>query len=335
MNEMKRKISFSLVLTIMMVALTATPVFTGCGKEKAGSGKANGVTEGDGAEKTGRDAEVVGSDKTDGAGGTVSIEIADGNVDTAWTETTDENTEAAASEKTDEAAGAGIEPDITLSVGEGEGQTQTEPDADMSPDTEAPDNAADQKKAEKPVNIVWLGDSLTQGSLGDMDDNLKHAPYVRLKKLCADRGDVVEGFGYYAYVTSDIFWRYDEFYENGDPKDPEKVYVLWVGSNDFALSPDPLSAVPEVTAQIDKFVGGGIDKYIVLSHLPRAETRPEGLYKEINAALEKKYGERFLDITSCAPFPDGFQSDEVHLTQSSYNNVADAVYEKLIEMGYI
>ena len=196
---------------------------------------------------------------------------------------------------------------------------------------------AEEEMPKQAAGIVWIGDSLTQGSLGDIDDNLENAPYVRLGKLCKDRGNIVEGFGYYAFVTHDIFWRYgyDRDNEGIEAKDPEKVYVLWVGSNDFALSEDPLSEVQAVEAQIDQFVGDELNQFIVLSHLPRAETKPDGLYQKINQALQAYYGVRFLDITSCAPVPDGFQADEVHLTQSSYDKVADKVYGKLLEMGYI
>ncbi|MCR4654713.1 MAG: hypothetical protein K5770_00560 [Lachnospiraceae bacterium] len=186
----------------------------------------------------------------------------------------------------------------------------------------------------KPVGIVWLGDSLTQGSLGDMDDNLDNAPYVKLQGLCGDRA-FVEGFGYYGFVSDDIFWRYGHDYTGGEAKNPEKVYVIWVGSNDFALAQDKSTVVPKVEAEIDKFVGDKISKYIVLSHLPRAESMPGDWYKEINAELKAHYKDRFLDITSCAGIPDGFLPDKVHLTQESYDNVAGAVYSKLLEMGYI
>ena len=232
-------------------------------------------------------------------------------------------------------AGPDIVPDEEEDGGDGHRLSGSQGEAG---ELEAELSEEDHTEEEQPVQgcgIVWLGDSLTQGSLGDMDDNLSNAPYERLAKLCEDRGNVVEGFGYYAYVTSDIFWRYCEYYENGEPKDPEKVYVLWVGSNDFALASDPLSAVAEVEAQIDSFVGDRLKKYIVLSHLPRTETIPGDTYKHINTALKEKYKSRFLDITSCAPFPEGFQGDGVHLTQQSYDKVAEAVYYKLMEMGYI
>lgn len=205
------------------------------------------------------------------------------------------------------------------------------------PDNAVPEQAEggnDAGGSGKPVGIVWLGDSLTQGSLGDIDDNLANAPYVRLQTLCGDRA-LVEGFGYYAFVSNDIFWRYCYDYKTGEAKDPEKVYVIWVGSNDFALAQDKSTVVAEVEAEIDKFVGDKISRYIVLSHLPRAESMPGDWYKVINAELAAHYGDRFLDITSCASVPDGFLPDEVHLTQESYDNVAAAVYNKLIQMGYI
>ncbi len=237
---------------------------------------------------------------------------------------------------------AKVEDPVSDILPEEEGDDDPGQDLKDTPDNGTDMNAeiseedhAEEEKPQKASGIVWIGDSLTQGSLGDMDDNLDNAPYVRLGRLCKDRGNIVEGFGYYGFVTSDIFWRYTEFYENGEPKDPEKIYVLWVGSNDFALASDPVSALPEVMGQIDRFLGADLKKYIVLSHLPRAETKPGDIYKSINEGLKAGYGDHFLDITACASVPEGFNQDEVHLTQQSYDNVADAVFDKLIQMGYI
>ena len=166
--------------------------------------------------------------------------------------------------------------------------------------------------------IVWLGDSLTQGSLGDNNENVNNpqAPWRVLGEKY--KLDVV-GYGYYAYVAHDIFWRYGE---DGGIKDPGKIYVFWVGANDFTESAANLATVID---EIDRFVtAGGIDKFMVLGTTNREIISPEDL-KLINNGFENHYPNQYLDIVEYVEFgPDG-----THLTPASYERIADAVYDEL------
>lgn len=187
--------------------------------------------------------------------------------------------------------------------------------------------------------IVWLGDSLTQGSLGHDRDNVANAPYI---KLAALSGRIVEGYGYYGYNTHDIFWVYvDENHEN-QKKDPNKTYVFWVGSNDWVIDGNSNDNAQQVIDEIDSFVSqGGITKYLVLSTTARYELRADypsnggkDMHQLINDKLQEHYGEKYLDVNSVIGLDDGYGPDNIHLTQKSYDDVAKLVDEKIRQMGW-
>ena len=169
--------------------------------------------------------------------------------------------------------------------------------------------------------VIWLGDSLTQGSFGD-DNHNEDNPQAPWRVLADISGWQVDGYGYYAYKTDDILWK---FGEDGGEKEPTNIYVFWVGSNDFHESPDNIDNVIE---QIDRFIEkGSLDKYLILGTINRGDMDPDA-YIGINKTFEKRYGNNYLDIISCIEYgPDG-----IHLTEDSYRAVAEAVYHKLAEL---
>ena len=168
--------------------------------------------------------------------------------------------------------------------------------------------------------IVWLGDSLTQGSLGD-DNHNKDNPQAPWRVLADISGWSVEGYGYYGYNTHDILWK---FGEDGGEKDPSRIYIFWVGSNDFYASP---ANIDNVIEEIDSFMEkGNLDKYLVLGTTNRGDMDPDA-YKEINRQFAETYGDNYLDI-----MPVEYGYDGVHLTEASYKAVAEAVYDKLREL---
>ncbi len=179
--------------------------------------------------------------------------------------------------------------------------------------------------------IVWLGDSLTQGSLGDNNDNLPGAPYEKLKTLV----DVpVEGLGLYGAKTHDIFWIYIDRTQMNQIADPTKTYIFWVGSNDWVNDEGVNSDTGPVIDEIDRFLHleGAIDNYIVIGTTSRPGL--EELCHDINRDLEDHYKEHYLDVLDIIN-RYGYSPDKTHLSQETYDAVADAVYEKLIELGYI
>lgn len=180
--------------------------------------------------------------------------------------------------------------------------------------------------------IVWLGDSLTQGSLGDDNDNLANAPYEKLKKMV---NVPVEGYGMYGFNTHDVLWVYTDKDHYNQIADPDKTYIFWLGSNDWVTSEAINSNTEPVIKEIDRFLNledGGIQDYIVLGTTSR--WRLGDLYIPINNDLAEHYGEHYMDVIDIIN-KYGYSSDNTHLSQESYDAIAAAVYEKLKTLGYI
>lgn len=177
--------------------------------------------------------------------------------------------------------------------------------------------ASTQKKSDLP-DIIWIGDSLTQGSLGD-DNHNNNNPQAPWRVLGEISGLKVSGVGFYGYTTHNIFWAYSEY--NG-LRDPQVTYVYWVGSNDCHESPDNVKNVIEET---DRFnANNGITDFLMLGTTDRSDM-PAEYADSFNKALSDYYGDKYLDILPYVEYgPDG-----VHLTEESYAAVARAVYEKL------
>ena len=191
-------------------------------------------------------------------------------------------------------------------------------------------NAAEDNSTKKPSAIVWLGDSLTQGSLGDDNDNLANAPYEKLRKMV---NVPVEGYGMYGYNTHDIFWVYTDESQLNQKIDPDKAYIFWVGSNDWAPADSVNSDTAPVIAEIDSFIArGGLKNYIVLGTTSR--WRLGDLYIPINNDLAAHYGNHYMDVIDIIN-KYGYSPDNTHLSQESYDAIAAAVYEKLKALGYI
>ena len=186
--------------------------------------------------------------------------------------------------------------------------------------------------ADRGQPLVWLGDSLTQGSLGDKDDNLENAPYVRLAELVQVP---VEGIGLYGYTTGEVLWTYVDGDHYDQEADPKKTYIFWLGSNDWVTDDGANSDTAQVISQIDDFLDsydGPVKNYIVIGTTSRHELGD--LYKNINKDLYEHYKEHYMDVIDIID-KYGYTEDKTHLTQASYDAVADAVYEKLKELGYI
>ncbi len=257
------------------------------------------------------------------------IEVTDATVNDNDTPEEEPSADAAITPAADEVS-TDAAPESTVTDPADENDTA----ADTVDNSEEDTNDTEEKKASNPnaQPIVWLGDSLTQGSLGHDKDNLPGAPYETLKKLV----DVpVEGYGMYFYPTHDIFWVYTDSDHFNQTIDPKKTYIFWVGSNDWAGDNIPNTETSGVIAEIDRFLNleGTINNYIVIGTTARYELGPE-MAKTINSSLAAKYKEHYLDILDVIG-PNGYGPDKVHLTQEAYDAVAHAVYEKLISLGYI
>ncbi len=238
---------------------------------------------------------------------------------------------------------AAVPEDTAEAVPEESGTVEDDAEADSSSDntgTDTESDAADSEKTEDADNgsagktgrtIVWLGDSLTQGSLGDDNDNLAHAPYVKLQSLVANK---VEGYGLYGYKTHDIFWVYRDEGHYDQRVDPNKIYIFWVGSNDWCPDDSENTNTAPVIAEIDNFLSAGpVKDYIVIGTTQRWRLGIERA-RIINADLQAKYGSHYIDVVDIIE-ANGFAPDNTHLSQASYDAIAVAVHNKLKALGYI
>ena len=205
-------------------------------------------------------------------------------------------------------------------------------DANGSDDTKEPENEDEEDKGSNSMRtIVWLGDSLTQGSLGEDNDNLAHAPYVKLQSLVPNK---VEGYGLYGYNTHDIFWVYKDADHYHQTVDPDKIYIFWVGSNDWCPIDSENTNTAPVIAEIDSFLqSGGVKDYIVMGTTQRWRLGLERA-QIINADLSAHYGSHYMEVLDIIA-KNGFSEDNTHLSQASYDAIAEAVYGKLKALGYI
>ncbi|MCR5507406.1 MAG: hypothetical protein K6F34_01835 [Lachnospiraceae bacterium] len=196
---------------------------------------------------------------------------------------------------------------------------QTEAVSDTDPEYPAgQDDPVGSSDTSKPLNVVWLGDSLTQGSLGQDNGNIDN-PQAPWRVLADISGYDVEGFGYYGLFAHDILWKWGE---EGGEKHPDTVYVFWVGSCDFRDSADN---VESVIKDIDTFLqNASLDKYLVLGTTDRHELGGDGAIA-VNRRFEERYGKKYLDILAYVEYGP----DNLHLTEASYAKVAEAVYEKI------
>lgn len=186
-----------------------------------------------------------------------------------------------------------------------------------------------RRGAIEPSKIVWIGDSLTQGSLGGDNDN-ENNPWAPFRVMAAQLDIPVEGYGYYGLSTHDCLWSYTAPQHDGQTKDPDALYILWVGSCDFRDG--GYGAVDGVINEITDFlVKGNISRYLIIGTTDREEIRYNGAYMAINSRFAGYYGDRYIDII---PYRE-FGPDDLHLTAKSYENIADAVRAKLVTMGEI
>lgn len=206
---------------------------------------------------------------------------------------------------------------------------------DVAGDTEDKKLSYDGDLSER--EIVFIGDSLTQGSLGSDGDNLDNSPAKILSRIS---GHKVEEYGFYGYNTHDIFWVYRDETQKNQTVDSKKVYIFWVGSNDFVVDKIPNCDASLVIEEIDKIINAGeLYDYLVLGTTARIELRVDNeegvkMYDAVNRQFEEHYKEHYLDVLDIIT-DKGYGPDSIHLTMDAYERVANAVYDRLINLQYI
>lgn len=131
------------------------------------------------------------------------------------------------------------------------------------------------------------------------------------------------------------------------------IMVIWSGHNNDYVN----GQGDKLISVIDKMIKyHGSDRYIIVGMT--AERRAPA-YKDINAALAEKYGDKFIDAQSYLADPvrltelgitpsardidylsrgwtppSLLAADDLHLNQAGYDIIAQLVYEKITELGY-
>lgn len=131
------------------------------------------------------------------------------------------------------------------------------------------------------------------------------------------------------------------------------IMVIWSGHNNDYVN----GQGDKLISVIDKMIKyHGSDRYIIVGMT--AERRAPA-YKDINAALAEKYGDKFIDAQSYLADPvrltelgitpsardidylsrgwtppSLLAADDLHLNQAGYDIIAQLVYKKITELGY-
>ncbi len=187
-----------------------------------------------------------------------------------------------------------------------------------------------EAKAKPDCGLLFLGDSITDGWRGK-PKAIFEAAFGAYKPL---------NFGISGDRTQHVLWRI----RNGEIEGLKpKAAVIMIGTNNIGQK-DPetaasaIAGVQAIVAQLKKSTPD--TKILLLGVFPRAE-KPDNAHRatirEINQALAKIEGVRFLDIGPKFLQPDGtlpkdLMPDFLHLSEKGYQIWADAIKDPVAEL---
>ena len=227
---------------------------------------------------------------------------------------------------------------------------------------------------EDSLNIVCWGDSLTQGSypslLQSLCDNNVYITNMGIggensQTIAVRQGGIelqVDAFTIPSDIslveinlktkegnTVDVARR---TYTNGLKNYRDDLMIIWAGTNDTPS----IATIQNVIDNIDSMIEYSTNPNYIVIGLTSKSYMPE--VEEVNKILAEKYGEHFLDIrkyilenglsdagivateqdeidVNNGEIPSSLRADNVHFNDYGYTIVAEQVYNKLIELGYI
>lgn len=132
----------------------------------------------------------------------------------------------------------------------------------------------------------------------------------------------------------------------------DDLMIIWAGTNDTPS----IATIQNVIDNIDSMIEYSTNPNYIVIGLTSKSYMPE--VEEVNKILAEKYGEHFLDIrkyilenglsdagivateqdeidVNNGEIPSSLRADNVHFNDYGYTIVAEQVYNKLIELGYI
>lgn len=219
-----------------------------------------------------------------------------------------------------------LAPLLALSVAEGQDQPGAKPAPKDEKWVKRHEGFVAEAKAKPDCGLLFLGDSITDAWRGKK--KIFEEAFGAYKPL---------NFGVSGDRTQHVLWRI----QNGeiDGLKP-KAAILMIGTNNIGQSnPEPAaSAVAGIQAIVAHLKKSTPDtKILLLAVFPRGE-KPDhphrAAVKEINDAIAKLDGVRYLDIGPKFLQPDGTISKEImpdflHLSDKGYQIWADAIKDEV------
>ena len=169
----------------------------------------------------------------------------------------------------------------------------------------------------QPVDVIFIGDSITQNFMNDPTPRWAMAGKAVWDKHYANRH--VLNFGVGADRTENVLWRMDHM----EIKDfHAKVAVVMIGTNNTRDTPEAISAGVKAVIKKTQDTFGGI-KIILISILPnaRATQKMADANKIIQTFGDNKTVFYFDLAAKMTPEGDGWKgigSDHLHLTPEGY-----------------
>lgn len=206
-----------------------------------------------------------------------------------------------------------------------------------SPENDHFDMVCDDRKEEKP-KLIFLGDSMTVSFC--RDDFFSPPTYEKVADQLGLEYEVA--LKEWDAVGATI----EQILEHNPSTDSSNVYIIWTNSNFNGQHGTDVNTVTNgvVNKIKEGIINKGIDKYIVVGTQNSKETKSafNDTYTEINRILADNFGDHFLDINdivvagplSSNDWGSDWCSDRIHFSDSGYTKVADAIANKIREMGY-
>ena len=190
-------------------------------------------------------------------------------------------------------------------------------------------------ETEKINTILCIGDSLTRG-VGCNDASIEAYPVKLLEKLSDNTIAYNEGIG-----STTVEWHRDKVLNEANaPYLNDSLLILWTGTNGNGSGDN---SVETLRAMIEEMIGalGDNNKFLLVPAVAAAlgigETE---IHKAHKQWCREKYGEEHVfDVyelfTSLGLNRDEYLVDSLHYSAEGYAIVANGMFEKLMENGWV
>ena len=177
-------------------------------------------------------------------------------------------------------------------------------------------------------NILCVGDSLTAGTGALVGSEY----YPSVLGTLFNPPRAVFGYGVGGETAEQILTRVTNF----GPAELREILVIWAGRNGVLSV-----AASEIVADIQEMADRALDdRYLVLTvpfktdGTEDAEDANGITVAALNTLILSTFGDRAVDIATLAGRDDAKRADGLHFLPSLQADTAEAVYDKIVEMGW-